>query len=106
MRTASVCHEIRSFPTHINPKILDQTSDLSEKPAPGRMQDGNGKEAARKNQQKQIIRTIYQRRALNGDANLVRRMQTTAESTGADKEAVPVKMKLTQPRIQTHSSAP
>ena len=54
------------------------------------MQDGNGKEAARKNQQKQIIRTIYQRRALNGDANLVRRMQTTAESTGVGKDTISV----------------
>ena len=39
-------------------------------------------------------------------ADLVRRMQTIAEGTGAGKDAIPVKMKFTQPRSRNHSSAP
>ena len=38
-------------------------------------------------------------------ADLVRRMQTIAEGTGAGKDAIPVKMKFTKPRSQTRGSA-
>ena len=77
-------------------KILDQTNNFSEKTCSRAECKMERRRRGKTNKSK-----------LSGpfiSADLVRRMQTIAEGTGAGKDAIPVKMKFTQPRSRNHSS--